>query len=350
MQANTETPSRGGNGAQTGPVPIPVSTQRRSVRKRVIKTPYDPTDQSIFCTTNVPQSPILPASATKVPKPSRCILSTENVQDLISEAAICRFCRRKTLSFTVENIGIAGIPTIQCLHCEREKEAVPATTNFREESNKRRLTDCAANVLFVLGFLSVGDGGREVQRLLRLLDLPNLTSMETKTFMRIEKEIAPVIIAIAEEALQNNLISEVEASEEYYPVGFDFEKWKEAVLSKDDTYPKHLFAPVRAGTDMGWQQRRTAHDSLSGHAFLFGANTRLPVWWNIRCKSCRICTKYEGENDIPVYECTVNHEGSSKSMEPHSVVDMVTELFDGFKTFVRFLITDDDSTMKANCR
>jgi hypothetical protein len=134
-------------------------------------------------------------------------------------------------------------------------------------------------VLFVLGFLSVGDGVREAQRLLGLLDLPNLTSMETKTFMRIEKEIAPVIIAIAEEALQNNLILEVEASEEDYPVGLDFEKWKEAVLRKDYTYPKHLFAPVRAGTDMGWQQHRTVHDPLSGHAFLFGANTAGTNHW-----------------------------------------------------------------------
>jgi hypothetical protein len=354
MESSTATPGRGqyaGHGV-TVPVTIPVSVTRRSVRKRVIKTPYDPTNQSAFCSPLSATSPTLPKNTSKVPKPARCILSTDNIQELISEAAVCRFCRRKSLSFTVENVGIASIPSIRCLSCERDcVEALPETTNFTEPSSQRRLTDYAANVLFVLGFLSVGDGGREAQRLLGLLDLPNLTSMESKTFMRIEKEIAPVIIELAENVLRDNLIAEVEASPEDHPDGFDLEKWKKALLEGDDTnYPEKLYPMVRAGTDMGWQQRRGAQDSLSGHAFLFGAHTRLPLWWNIRQKGCRICSKHKDVESIPVHDCQINHDGSSKSMEPRAVVEMVTVMFDKFKCGIRYLITDDDSTMKANCR
>jgi hypothetical protein len=296
-------------------------------------------------------SPTLPTNTNKVPKPSRAILSTDNVQELISEAAVCRFCRRKTLSFTVDNVGITSIPSIQCLSCDRDKIATPPTTAFYNDSSQRRLLDYAANVLFVLGFLSVGDGGREANHLLGLLDLPNLISMESKTFVRIEKEIAPIIINVAEDCLQDNLIQEVKSSDEGHPPGFDVAVWKEALLNGDIDYPEALYPLVRAGTDMGWQQRRGAQDSLSGHAFLFGANTQLPLWWNIRQKGCRICSMHKGDGKIPVHNCQINHEGSSKSMEPQAVVSMVTDLFDQFRCGVRFLITNDDSTMKAkNCR
>jgi hypothetical protein len=46
------------------------------------------------------------------------------------------------------------------------------------KTEHKRLFDYAVNVLYVLGFLSVGDGASEAQRLLGLLDLPNLASME----------------------------------------------------------------------------------------------------------------------------------------------------------------------------
>jgi hypothetical protein len=313
MQSNTQSPGHSvlAENPVLVPVTIPVSVQRRSNRKRIIKTPYSPTEQRLFCSPVAGSSPTLPTNATNVPKPARAILNTDNIQELISDAAVCRFCRRKTLSFTVENVGITSIPAIQCLTCDRDKRVLPPTTALYEESKQRRLTDYAANVLFVLGFLSVGDGGREDERLLGLLDLPNLTSMEKTTFTRIENEIAPMIIKIAEDCLRDNLVAEVESSSEDHPEGFNFQRWKEALLNDDATYPEALYPLVRAGTDMGWQQRRGAQDSLSGHAFLFGANTRLPLWWNVRHKGCRFCSYHKGDSEVPVHNCQINHEGSA---------------------------------------
>ena len=41
-----------------------------------------------------------------------------------------------------------------------------------------RNADYAVNILFVLGFMSSGDGGKEAERILGLLGLPNYTTME----------------------------------------------------------------------------------------------------------------------------------------------------------------------------
>jgi hypothetical protein len=243
-------------GMPTRPVPIPVSVQRRSVRTHRIKTPYDPENQVLFgsTTANVPHSPILSPPKVVIPKPARSILNVSGVQDMIRDAAICRKCRTKSLLFSVKNIGIASIPSLKCLHCEKNCVVTePEITSFREASKtgQKRLTDYAANVLFVLGFLSVGDGGTEAQRLLGLLDLPNFTTMETTSFRRMEKEIAPLIVAIAKETLRKNLIEEVECSLDEQKATFDFDEWKEAISNNGCVSHPSKYASVRAGTDMG---------------------------------------------------------------------------------------------------
>jgi hypothetical protein len=71
----------------------------------------------------------------------------------------------------------------------------PAAANVDDKDNDfKRTTDNAVNVLYVLGFLSSGDGGVEAARLLGLLGLPNDVSMETRTLPKIEARIAPKLL------------------------------------------------------------------------------------------------------------------------------------------------------------
>ena len=42
------------------------------------------------------------------------------------------------------------------------------------------------NVLYVLGFMGCGDGGREAAHVLGFLGLPNSTTMETRTFQIVD--------------------------------------------------------------------------------------------------------------------------------------------------------------------
>ena len=63
---------------------------------------------------------------------------------------------------------------MSCARCSNEVSAELTSTEYIERKSKQKaLTDYSLNVLFVLGFLSVGDGGSEAQRLLGLCGLPN---------------------------------------------------------------------------------------------------------------------------------------------------------------------------------
>lgn len=193
------------------------------------------------------------------------------------------------------------------------------------------------------------DGGREAERVFGPLDLLNMTSMWCATFSKTEKEIAPHAIEKAEGAMHSDLVQEASCSVDNGPA-FDLEDWKLAVDSGDSKCPLTEHCRIGATTHVGWQQQRNVHDSLSGHCFPFGAATRKPIWWCIKCKFCKICSRCDDDNDVPVHECLVNHTGSAKSMETIACVDMVSEMHNHFKCSMEHLMADDDSTMKANCR
>jgi hypothetical protein len=53
------------------------------------------------------------------------------------------------------------------------------------------MSDYSLNVLYVLAFITCGDGGAEAAKLLGLLGLANDTTMETRSFQIIEERIGP---------------------------------------------------------------------------------------------------------------------------------------------------------------
>jgi hypothetical protein len=64
------------------------------------------------------------------------------------------------------------------------------------------IPDC----IYVLGFLSCGDGSKEAAHILGLLGLPNdTTTMETRSFNIIEERISPTLQQIGEEVLLQTL-------------------------------------------------------------------------------------------------------------------------------------------------
>jgi hypothetical protein len=68
------------------------------------------------------------------------------------------------------------------------------------------------NVLYVLGFMSMGDAHTEAARLLGLLGLPNDTTMESRSFAIIEQRIGPIIRSLCDEIVRDNVIEEAQLS------------------------------------------------------------------------------------------------------------------------------------------
>jgi hypothetical protein len=62
-------------------------------------------------------------------------------------------------------------------------KAAPTTLHAANNDNYERTTDYAVNVLYVLGFMSMGDAHTEAGRLLGLLGLPNDTTMERESLV-----------------------------------------------------------------------------------------------------------------------------------------------------------------------
>ena len=89
---------------------------------------------------------------------------------------------------------------------------------------------------------------------------------------------------------------------------------------EDDTdIPKKINKiPIVASYDMGWNKRSTGrvYDSLSGHAFLIGCRSGCVISYGVCAKKCAKCGSAKRLGiDPPPHNCTINHEGSSGSME-----------------------------------
>jgi hypothetical protein len=220
------------------------------------------------------------------------------------------------------------IATNIVLSCEDSKcgymfhSEAPAVAGQGTESldNRRRSNDFAINVLYVLGFLSCGDGGAEAARMLGLLGLPNDTAMETRSFQLIEERISSTIVQVSQEILLENLKEKVKATVD----AVDYGLWEQLIKS-DALFqlPKDKYPMINVSFDMGWQQQSSGnrYASPSGHVLLVGGLSRKPVALSIKSKICNYCKSWEKKPNpegfpIPEHTCTKNHDGPSSSMEP----------------------------------
>ena len=53
--------------------------------------------------------------------------------------------------------------------------------------------------------------------------------------------------------------------------------------------------------DMGWQKRNSGHtyDSLSGHDFVIGCNSKKIIGSVLSSKRCLLCSKFDNQDDDP---------------------------------------------------
>jgi hypothetical protein len=215
-----------------------------------------------------------------------------------------------------------------------------------------RSTDLAVNILYVLGFISTGDGCTEAARLLGLLGLPNDTTMESRSFTYIEERISPYIKKLTDEIVHENLAEEVKSSVED---PMEYEHWQQAQEQGSIPLSRRMYPQLKASFDMAWQQRNSGnrYNSPSGHALLVGGNSRKPIAYMVKSKICTFCKAWEKRvQDVvafPVmpHNCRKNHEGSSGSMEAQSCLDMTVALFENKQCCLSVICIDDDASTRS---
>jgi hypothetical protein len=163
------------------------------------------------------------------------------------------------------------MPQQDCAYtCDLDR---PITTTIHAEDKHahERMTDYAINVLYVLGFISVGDGCTEAARLPGLLGLPNDTTMMNRSFgIIIEDRIGRFVRQLCEEIIASNMNEEAKLLMNEC----DYNVWKMWTADEANIGPVPVdrMPKIDASYDMAWQQKGSGHqyNSQSGHGSLFG--------------------------------------------------------------------------------
>jgi hypothetical protein len=215
-------------------------------------------------------------------------------------------------------ITLATTITIQCGDEECGyvyNSPSPATANLHANrpDDRKRSTDYAVNILYVLGFISSGDGGVEAARILGLLGLPNDTTMETRTFPKIEDRISGKIQELSKDILLENLTDEVMLLFDGNNNN-DLTQWQQALRDPTIVLDKLKLSKIDCSFDMGWQQRSSGnrYASISGDALLVvGCRSRKPIAMIIKCKRCITPARLGGKDEADPHQSRATAVGSS---------------------------------------
>ena len=275
----------------------------------------------------------------------------------------CPLCNN-SVAVSFPTVGLVSGCRVQCgndlcsfVHIDKPERARITLPEGSGSPLIERTTDYAGNVLFVTAMLACGSGGKEAERLLGFLGLPNSTTMEKRTFPLIEERISGSIQGLTNKICHENLVQAVKKhyGNREHEGQLLFDLWQRQLNNEggEEILPSALYPRLMTSADMGWQKRSSgnSYDSLSGDATLVECSTRMPILWSVRSKICGVCSRHDHNEGPPrQHTCRINHQGSAGAMEPLAVLGMVTEAFNTKCVIISCLITDDDSSMKAKMK
>jgi len=211
------------------------------------------------------------------------IIHWDSLHSLVSSNLGCKKCGAD-VSLTETTVGIATQIKLTCKNqrcnlCEKNEvnKTNSKTHNFRKNSSE----SFAINCQFVLALMQSGCGGSEASVLLTFLDLPHSSTFHKSTFPRIQEAIRPAIKELSEKSEKEAREAEVLAT-----IGADkFDDWKNKKLKANDV-------KLTISYDMGWNKRSSGnkYDSISGHGFVLGKNTKKILQHRVLSKVCSKCS------------------------------------------------------------
>jgi hypothetical protein len=306
--------------------------------------------------------------AVKKPDATRVIMDADGLKTTLEENCRCKKCNGP---LTVSLVTVLCLATNIMMYCKNARcgfiyySPPPSEVLLERDNNKKRSTDYAINILYVLGFMSCGDGCVKAARVLGLLGLSNDTTMETRSFGLIENRISNGIQEVTRSILLDNLVEEACLSMENtdFQDRNDYDQWKQSIEDDAFVLSKNKWPRLVCSFDMGWQQRASGvrYNSQSGHGLLVGGLTRKPICYSLKSKRCNFCITWKSNNKatveaaeldgeellLPPHNCTRNHDGTSSAMEARACLDMVVEMHEKYHCIVASICCDDDASTRA---
>ena len=170
------------------------------------------------------------------------------------------------------------------------------------------------NIEALMSTLYMGCGPRESSFLLSSLRIPNLQRFCDQYYANVDSATKP-IREVAKACIKKALAKEIKTA--------FFRQMKERYNNLSDNEINAVFVEwtegerndikvgLRVAYDMGWQKKSSGrrYDSLSGHCFLFGLETKTIVGMKVFSKVCSVCDNKKRNDPPPPHECPKNWWG-----------------------------------------
>lgn len=256
---------------------------------------------------------------------------------------------------------------------EEDNEEDPPNNNTSTRRNSRFM-DYAINYSASLLMQHLGMGLRGVTTMLAFLGIAAGVGNKDK-WKKLQDEVGMTEEAVAGVVMDNNLKEEIKltrkAAEEAYKTWLLTDAGRSAspqiqankmneLLCIRVGHDNRLKVGLSIGMDGAWQKRsigKGLYNSKPGHNYGVGGHTKKILSIVAYSKHCYTCDRaIKSGVEPPIHRCAKNFDcdKSSKAMEPLAAVDHCKNLAgkneDDLQCYISQLITDDDSTTRANTR
>jgi hypothetical protein len=309
------------------------------------------------------------------------LIGSKELEHCVTKEFMCPKC--KELSFEFEEEIYSGLAsgayacctTPQCGHSVSICHVLGRRQESSNELAPRKKTkstfpDYALNHYAVLMMHMLGIGLRGMEIVMSFLGLAPGVGSRPK-WKNATDDLGVALEIVSKQVMEDNIAAEVEATK--IAKEKELDEWileqrtldgKQPSVEDIETKRKQLLQledgkiGIAVGMDGAWQKRTVGvgqYNSRTGHNMAVGMRTGKILNVVVYSKHCRMCEIYEKKKvEVPEHRCSRNYDtkGSAKAMEPLAAVQHCVEIAgrDGNLAYVHTLVTDDDSSTRANCR
>ena len=320
--------------------------------------------------------------------PDNVILEVKSIRTALEGNLCCPKCNKKVMEVQdpTEGIGFAGSIDIYCKYCKKEtlnlgmgeskyknngtgRDAGGGQAQHQQNKKRKKkkaFLDYAINYNVVLLMQQLGFSVQGLESMLAFLGIASSYGNYAK-WKLIQDYIGEAEEVICKEVMKENTDAELrlvkEEAKELYghwhataegrssPQADKVTKMQEYLHWKDNR------VGIIIGTDGAWHKRvigKGAYNSNTGHNFAVGGLSKKILSAVVYSKMCATCYNAAKRGVEPaVHRCSKNFDGekSSKSMEGSAAVQHCVNIgTQPTGAYVHTLVTDDDSTVRANTK